>query len=126
MPHRMYRDDSYLNRFTARVTAAEPGHGGLLAVELDQTVFYPTGGGQPHDTGHLAGSPVVDVQEGGDGRILHFVRADAPPSGDVAGEIDWARRFDHMQQHTGQHILSRAFVDRAGASTRSFHLGESS
>ena len=125
MPHRSYRDDSYLSRFTATVTAVEPGPGGLFAVELDQTAFYPTGGGQPHDTGHLSGSPVVDVQEAGDGRILHLVRADTPPSGDVAGEIDWPRRFDHMQQHTGQHILSRAFVDTAGASTRSFHLGES-
>jgi alanyl-tRNA synthetase len=120
----MYRDDSYLDRFTATVTAAEPVSAGLFAVELDRTLFYPTGGGQPHDTGRLAGKPVVDVHEGGDGRILHLVSAESPPSGEVAGEIDWVRRFDHMQQHTGQHILSRAFVEMAGAATKSFHLGE--
>src|SRR5678816_3939605 len=124
MPHRMYRDDSYLDRFTATVTAAEPVSAGLFAVELDRTLFYPTGGGQPHDTGRLAGKPVVDVHEGGDGRILHLVSAESPPSGEVAGEIDWVRRFDHMQQHTGQHILSRAFVEMAGAATKSFHQGE--
>ncbi|HEY3175808.1 MAG TPA: alanyl-tRNA editing protein [Candidatus Polarisedimenticolia bacterium] len=123
---RLYRDDSYLREFTARVTACEPAGADFVAIELDRTAFYPTGGGQPHDTGTLAGVPVVEVREGGDGRILHMTRGSEPLSGEIAGEIDWRRRFDHMQQHTGQHILSRAFVRIAGAATRSFHLGEQS
>ena len=129
MPERLYRDDSYLARFTARVTAAHPD-GSVTSVELDRTAFYPTGGGQPHDTGRLGSLEVIDVREAGDGRILHVVRGGDAGLTDVAREVacelDWSRRFDHMQQHTGQHILSRAFVEVAGASTRSFHLGESS
>ncbi|HKY33732.1 MAG TPA: alanyl-tRNA editing protein, partial [Candidatus Polarisedimenticolia bacterium] len=127
-PLRLYRDDSHLTRFGARVTAAAPAGEGLLSLELDRTAFYPTGGGQPHDTGRLADLEVVDVREAQDGRILHLVKAgpaSPSPGDDVEAEIDWLRRFDHMQQHTGQHILSRAFLDAAAASTRSFHLGES-
>ena len=130
MVQRLYRDDSYLIRFSARVVRRETAAGGLASLELDRTAFYPTGGGQPHDTGRLSGRPVLEVREAGDGRILHMVRAaDAEAMGDgldVAGEIDWTRRFDHMQQHSGQHILSRAFVEVAGAATSSFHLGEAS
>src|SRR5262245_47436235 len=126
MPLRLYRDDSYLTRFSARVEASSSEAEGLHAVELDRTAFYATGGGQPHDTGLMAGLPVVDVREGGSGRILHIVRTDSAPRGEVDCEIDWKRRFDHMQQHTGQHILSRAFVTVAGAATESFHLGEDS
>lgn len=112
--------------FRASVIGTEPAGRGLFAVELDQTAFYPTGGGQPHDTGSLAGADVVDVKEAGDGRIVHMVRCGEAPAGEIEGRVDWRRRFDHMQQHTGQHILSRAFVEVAGASTRSFHLGGSS
>lgn len=126
MPLRLYRDDSYLRRFTANVVSAAPGREGEFAVELDRTAFYPTGGGQPHDLGLISGLPVIDVREAGDGRILHILRADAPPVGAVDAEIDWLRRFDHMQQHTGQHILSRAFLEVADAATTSFHLGETS
>ena len=127
MPERLYRDDSYLISFTARVVTARPGSEGLISLELDRTAFYPTGGGQPHDTGTLGGLPVMDVREESDGRIVHVVAAGgsgAAPSGQIEGRIDWRRRFDHMQQHTGQHILSRAFVETAGAATRSFHLGD--
>ena len=124
MPLRLYREDSYLTRFSARVETSVPEPTGMHAVELDRTAFYPTGGGQPHDTGLLAGLPVVDVREADAGRILHIVRADDAPRGEVDCQLDWNRRFDHMQQHTGQHILSRAFVQVAGAATRSFHLGD--
>jgi len=126
MISRLYREDAYLVAFEARVTSSRDVGKGRLAVELDRTAFYPTGGGQPHDTGRLAGLPVIDVRETGDGGIDHIVRA-APseaPDGSIRAEVDWARRFDHMQQHTGQHILSRAFVDVAAAPTLSFHLGE--
>ncbi len=131
MPTRLYRDDSYLTSFTARVVAARAGPEGLLSLELDRTAFYPTGGGQPHDTGTLGGLSVVDVREEGDGRIVHIVKMGGEtggqgetPSGQIEGCVNWRRRFDHMQQHTGQHILSRAFVEAAGAATRSFHLGD--
>jgi len=126
MAQRLYREDSYMARCTARILSAVPAAGGLTEVELDRTVFYPTGGGQPHDTGMLAGLPVVDVSEAGEGRIRHMVRAgDRGPDlhGEVSLEVDWRRRFDHMQQHTGQHILSQAFARSAGAATTSFHLG---
>ncbi len=127
MVQRLYREDAYLRRFDARVLRWEPGADGLVRAELDRTAFYPTGGGQPFDTGELAGHEVVDVRDEQGERVVHWLRAPsgAPaPAGDVEGRIDWARRFDHMQQHTGQHILSRAFVELAGAATTSFHLGE--
>jgi alanyl-tRNA synthetase len=90
------------------------------AVELSRTAFYPTSGGQPHDVGTLDGAQVVDVREEDD-RVLHIVSA--PVAGYVQGIIDWTRRFDHMQQHTGQHILSQAALRTAGAQTRSVHFG---
>ncbi len=120
---RLYRDDADLTRFSARVVDSTTDKEGRLLVELDQTAFYPTGGGQPHDTGTLAGTPVLDVREAGDGRILHVLAAGAGVTGQVEGVVDRARRFDHMQQHSGQHILSRAFVLEADAPTQSFHLG---
>jgi alanyl-tRNA synthetase len=120
---RLYRDDSYLKSFRARVLAAATAGEDLMEVELDRTAFYPTGGGQPHDTGRLGDRTVVEVKESDDGRILHVVKSPEAPAGEVEVAIDWARRFDHMQQHSGQHILSRAFIQVAGAATRSFHLG---
>ena len=125
MPDRLYRDDSYLRTFAARVTGATPGRPGVFSVELDRTAFYPTGGGQPNDTGSLGGLDVIDVREADAGRILHDVRCEAAPSGTIEGVIDWRRRFDHMQQHSGQHILSRSFIEVADAPTVSFHMGES-
>ncbi len=126
MARRLYREDAYLTRCAARVESVLPASGGLLDVELDRTVFYPTGGGQPHDTGTLGGLAVVDVAEVQGGRIRHRVDTAGRTmllEGEVVAEIDWQRRFDHMQQHTGQHILSRAFSATAGAATTSFHLG---
>ena len=82
---------------------------GRTAVVLDRTAFYPTSGGQPFDTGTLGGVRVDDVVDLEDGRIAHVVAAPLAPGAEVHGEVDWPRRFDHMQQHTGQHVLSAAF-----------------
>ena len=119
MTERLYYADSYLTSFYADVVGQRSIDGGH-AVELSRTAFYPTSGGQPHDVGTLDGVQVVDVREEDD-RVLHIVRA--PLAGRVQGIIDWSRRFDHMQQHTGQHILSQAALRTAGAQTRSVHFG---
>lgn len=123
MTDQLYWHDPYQRRFQARVVESLVWEGNP-AVVLDATCFYPTSGGQPHDLGTLNDIPVVDVVEA-DERIIHVL---ARPLTDqtVQGEIDWARRVDHMQQHTGQHILSRAFMDLLDADTVSFHLGEES
>ena len=90
---------------------------------LDRTAFYPTGGGQPADTGLLGGARVVDCVEAEGGEVLHVVEGSAPQAGAcVRGVVDWPRRLDHVQQHTGQHILSQAFVELYGAQTRSFRM----
>jgi alanyl-tRNA synthetase len=119
---RIYYNNSHLLRFNARVLSCEP-QGENWVVVLDQTAFYPTGGGQPNDSGQLGQASVLDCIDADD-RILHIV--DRPLSGEVEGIIDSDRRLDHMQQHTGQHILSQAFIQSAGAQTRSFHLGSDS
>jgi alanyl-tRNA synthetase len=97
--------------------------GDAIEVSLDQTAFYPGGGGQPPDHGRLGARDVLDASEDG-GAVWHRVDAPLDEGAKVDGEIDWPRRLDHMQQHTGQHVLSRAFVEIAQADTRSFHLGE--
>jgi alanyl-tRNA synthetase len=123
MTERLYYDDPYLTCFSARVIewVQWEDH---PAVVLDRTAFYPTGGGQPRDAGSLNHIPVVDVIEReSDGRVVHALsrplEADA-----IEGQVDWARRFDLMQQHTGQHLLSAAFVEGLGANTVGFHLSE--
>ena len=93
---------------------------------LDRTAFYPESGGQPFDTGTLASARVLDVQDDDAGVIHHVVDAPLAPGAVVHGRIDWPRRLDHMQQHTGQHILSAAFDHRFGVRTTSFHLGAES
>lgn len=145
---RLYFQDPYLRAFTARVIAGRTADG-RPAVALDRTAFYPTGGGQPNDTGTLNGVPVVDVVAE-DGLVWHVLGGAAIPddsgggshaagasgvgarsavleaelTGDtIAGALDWPRRFDHMQQHTGQHILSEAFIETHQAETVAFHLG---
>lgn len=123
MTERLYWRDPYLQRFTASVVEIGE-HNGQPAVILDRTAFYPTGGGQPHDLGTLNGIPVVEVIEREvDGAILHIL-ARPLNAREVEGHIDWERRFDHMQQHTGQHILSQAFLRITGAQTVSFHMGQ--
>ena len=120
---RLYHDDPYATRFRARVAMAGE-HAGRPAVELEATCFYPEGGGQLGDRGTLGGARVADVQVTEDGRIWHLLDGPDLPAGEVDAELDWARRFDHMQQHTGQHILSAAFDRLAGAPTLSSTLGE--
>ena len=118
MTERLYYNDSYLREFRALVVdAADDGR----RVCLDRTAFYPTSGGQPFDSGTLGGAAVVDVIDE-DGRVVHVLDAPITP-GEIAAEIDWTRRFDHMQQHTGQHLLSAVFEELFGISTVSFHMG---
>ena len=128
MTEHLYYSDPYLTHFEARVVERLVLNGSP-AVALDRTAFYATGGGQPHDTGTLNGISVLDVVEReADGALVHIL-GDPPeldhglqPGDPVQGQIDWARRFDHMQQHTGQHVLSQALVLTAEADTVGFHL----
>ncbi len=122
MTERLYYTDSYCSRFNARVVDSGRLEGGFTAV-LDRTAFYPTSGGQPFDTGTLDGKRVIDVVENDEGAIVHLLEAEVARGSEVEGAIDWQRRFDHMQQHTGQHILSAAFDRLFGAATVGFHLG---
>ena len=115
---RLYYQDSYLIEFTARVLE-RTSEGRRLY--LDRTAFYPASGGQPHDLGWIAGSPVVEVVDEEE-RIAHLT-AEPVEDAEVACRIDWARRFDHMQQHSGQHVLSTALVELFGIQTVGFHLG---
>ncbi len=117
---RLYFADPYLTRFSARVIAREQRQQGP-AVALDQSAFYPEGGGQPADTGMLGDTTVLDVQVE-DGVVWHTLDQALEPE-IVQGAINWPRRFDHMQQHHGQHLLSAAFERLYGLPTVSFHLG---
>ena len=124
---RLYYNDSHLIEFEARVVDLTDRVSGWTAVVLDRTAFYPTGGGQPSDTGTLNGSRVVECIDDGDNGVLHVVQGTAPSRGEtVRGRVDWSRRLDHMQQHTGQHILSQAFITLFNAPTRSFRVLEAS
>jgi alanyl-tRNA synthetase len=118
----LYYADPYLRRFTGRIVARKLLNG-KPAVALDRTAFYPTGGGQPNDTGALSGVPVLDVVAT-EGLVWHVVGGDILAD-EVVGEVSWTRRFDHMQQHTGQHVLSQVFVRTGNAETVAFHLGAS-
>jgi len=120
---RLYYNDSHLIEFEARVVDVTERVSGWTAVVLDRTAFYPTGGGQPSDTGTLNGSRVVECIDDGERGVLHVVQGFNPARDTiVAGRIDWARRLDHMQQHTGQHILSQAFINLFRAPTKSFRV----
>lgn len=134
---RLYYDDSLLKVFTATVgearAAGGDGEDERWLVSLDRSAFYPTSGGQPFDRGVLVpisagvaeqGIPVEEVTEDEEGTVWHLVRGRLAPGTQVEGRIDWERRFDHMQQHTGQHLLSAVFWRELKAHTVSFHLGE--
>lgn len=136
---RLYYGDAFLRRFTARVTAARPAAANAAAphweVALDRTAFYPTSGGQPFDTGRMRMEPsgpgaldvaVTGVAEDEAGEIWHAVASDIPTGAEVEGFVDWERRLDHMQQHSGQHLLSAIFLRELQAPTVSFHLGPES
>ncbi|HJQ69998.1 MAG TPA: DHHA1 domain-containing protein [Blastocatellia bacterium] len=121
---RIYFTDASVLEFSARVVDVRTTDYGEQVV-LDKTAFYPTGGGQPYDTGSLNEARVVDVYEDDAGTIFHIVKEPGllQVGESVTGRIDRERRLDHMQQHSGQHILSQAFVKACNAQTRSFHLG---
>jgi alanyl-tRNA synthetase len=122
---RLYYLDSHLTEFDARVETLARVEGGRFGVRLDRTAFYPTGGGQPSDTGMLDEARVVECVDEEEEGVLHIIEGRAPEVGAlVRGRVDWPRRLDHMQQHTGQHILSQAFVELFGAETRSFRMLE--
>jgi alanyl-tRNA synthetase len=121
---RLYYDDSFARDFTAQALSCEPCiHETIAAWEvvLDVTALYPTSGGQPHDLGKVGDANVLDVRDEGE-EIVHIVDRQVD-LGTVQGCVDWPRRFDHMQQHTGQHLLSAMFQERFGRPTVSFHLG---
>jgi alanyl-tRNA synthetase len=122
---RLYYDDSFVREFSAEVldcTALEDSPSPKWSVVLDQTAFYPTSGGQPNDLGALGGANLIDVRDG-ESEILHVVDR-LLPQGAIQGRVDWVRRFDHMQQHSGQHLLSAIFQNRHSRPTVSFHLGK--
>lgn len=122
---RLYYHDSRLLEFDARVVGVSERDDGAIAITLDRTAFYPTGGGQPNDTGTLGDARVVDCLDVDEEGVLHIIQGAAPDVGDsVHGKIDWLRRLDHLQQHTGQHILSAAFVKLFDAPTHSFRVLE--
>ena len=124
---RLYYSDSHLVEFEARVVDVTDRVSGWTAVVLDRTAFYPTGGGQPSDTGTLNSSRVVECIDDGDNGVLHVVQGAAPArDATVRGRVDWSRRLDHIQQHTGQHILSQALVKLFNAPTKSFRVMDAS
>jgi alanyl-tRNA synthetase len=124
MTRRLYHADSYLRRFDATVVATTT-YKDRPAIVLDETAFYPEAGGQLGDRGTLGGIVVTDTQETEEGTIVHVVEAPVEVGARVTGELDWARRRQHMAQHTAQHLLSGTLLDRAQAPTASARLGES-
>lgn len=130
MTHRSYYTDSYTTQFDATLLAVSE-HEGRPALLLDQSYFYPTSGGQAHDLGIINQWPVVDVVVGEDGQVYHILAAlpeDLSAEGAlpkaVQGTINWSRRYEHMQQHSGQHLLSQLFYRLLGMETVSVHFGE--
>ncbi|MDR7237926.1 alanyl-tRNA editing protein [Neobacillus drentensis] len=123
MENKLYYQDAYIKTFKAKVIKQAQDSAGNWYVCLEQTAFYPTGGGQPNDIGTLADQHVINVEEI-DGEIRHYLEGPILDTNkEIAGTIDWERRFDHMQQHTGQHLLSAAFDQLFEYRTIGFHLG---
>lgn len=121
---KLYYENPYIKTFETELVYQAADDKERVYAVLEETAFYPTGGGQPHDKGTLNGIKVVDVEEA-EGEIRHYLERELEPSiSGISGEIDWNRRFDHMQQHAGQHILSAAFEELYGYKTVSFHLGK--
>jgi alanyl-tRNA synthetase len=128
MTERLYYTDAYLREFDASIARVDHRDGRTVVV-LDRTAFYPTSGGQPFDLGTLNSLRLLDVVDADNGDVAHVVDGPAeafPAGGPVHGVIEWTRRFDHMQQHTGQHVLSAAIDRLFGVRTVSFHLGTES
>ena len=118
---KLYYQDAYLREFTAEVISCEPAKDAWKVV-LNRTAFYPEGGGQPADHGTLGGVQVLDVHEK-EGIVYHTCSAPLEAGQAVQGAIDWGRRFDHMQQHSGEHILSGIICRRFQCDKVGFHLG---
>ena len=121
MTERLYYDDAYLTEFDARVTACEPAEGGWRLL-LDRSAFYPTSGGQPYDTGTMNAARVLDVNVGDDGEVWHLTDAPLAVGEAAHGVIDWPRRFDHMQQHAGDHMIASALWRLLGGVTIGLHI----
>lgn len=121
---KLYYDDCHLRVFTARVLSCEEGEGGFH-VTLDRTAFYPEGGGQASDTGTLGGVRVLHAAEAGEA-VVHLCGAPLEPGSTVEGRVDWDRRFDLMQQHSGEHMVSGVIHRRYGAHNTGFHMGAES
>ncbi len=137
MAERLYYTDPFLRSFSARISEihelSRTEGQSIWKVALDRTAFYPASGGQPHDLGTLTATsrsgavlevPVIAVEEDGHGEVWHHTLKPLLAGTEITGEIDWTRRFDHMQQHSGQHLLSAVFLRELNAPTMSFHLGE--
>jgi len=124
MTRKLYQENSYQRKFRATVLDKKVEKE-TSVVTLDQSYFYPNAGGQLADRGTIEGLPVIDVQEI-DGNIIHYIKGDiAIKQGDmITAEIDWKRRFDHMQQHSGQHVLSGILISIWQKETLSYHMGE--
>ena len=118
----LYEREPFRRELTIEVLRADTEDGRPFVVLAD-TICYPEGGGQPGDRGRIAGIAITDVRRVGE-EVRHYL-AGPPPSGQVRAELDWERRFDHMQQHTGQHLLTAIAQERFGWATTAFHLGES-
>lgn len=124
LKERLYYKEPNCQSFTTKITKTKQDESGQNYVVLAQTAFYPTGGGQPHDLGTIHGEKVINVEEVDD-EIRHYIDKPIHSLDKVSCLLDWKRRFDHMQQHTGQHILSAAFAELFDLPTVSFHLGKS-
>ena len=137
MTDRLYYDDAFLKSFSAQVVdireASRADGVSIWQIALDRSAFYPASGGQPHDTGILTATsrngatlevPIESVEEDDQGEVWHFTRKPLLAGTAVQGSIDWPRRLDHIQQHSGQHLLSAVFARELDAQTVSFHLGE--
>ena len=122
MTEKLFYQDSFAKTFTATVRSCEQDKNGWNVI-LDRTVFYPEGGGQPADHGILGSVKVLDVRER-NGEIVHICEQELPVGTEVSGDIDWERRFDHMQQHSGEHIVSGIICARYGCDNVGFHLGK--
>ena len=120
MTERIYYHDSYLTNFSAKVIKKQKDND-YFGLVFDKTAFYPTSGGQPHDQGTVNEVPIVNIVDLHNGQILHLLKKDIKEA-NIDCVINWSTRFDHMQQHSGQHILSQAFLKVTGATTIGFHL----
>jgi len=116
----LYQEDAYLRSVEARVLESSPREGGFEVV-LSETVLHPEGGGQPSDRGTVGGQKVKDLFLGRNGSVVHLL--EGPVNGRVTVEVDWSRRYDHMQQHTAQHMITAVASERFGLNTTAFHLG---